>query len=358
MGGKATQSFFVSRRSRTRFIAVGGILLVGVAIAAWSRVGLLDLPSVSSSITVAQTGLADLAAMGVLDGYLRGGSEIGFVVPASWIKPPEFASEPVAAVRQGILRIRQGDVPAGLVSMREGIRLAPDNLALGNAYRMEVFRLRREHLRQNRSLGALVPEFPPHLDGEPIAFFRQLTDEHPCREAKLQLALAWVDEMLLFPPLEIKAPASVQAVDILSAVLEGADESYVPALFARGLNHLHRPARLVWPETTKTPKDVAVRDIARCVAIGRKLNVGSKRLHATLAMTLGDAYVKAGKYELARSWWQIAQNLSHDPDTHAAVRRRYAWQDEEMIDRLEEELDRARAELEHPMTDLALMWTD
>ena len=73
-------------------------------------------------------------------------------------------------------------------------------------------------------------------------------------------------------------------------------------------------------------------------------------------MTLGDAYVKAGRLNVARSWWQIAQNLCGDDSIQQAVRRRYGWGDEEILDRLEEELDRARAELDQPMTDLAMMW--
>jgi hypothetical protein len=52
----------------------------------------------------------------------------------------------------------------------------------------------------------------------------------------------------------------------------------------------------------------------------------------------------------------VAQNLCRDPDLQAAIRRRYAWQNEEILDRLEEELDQARNELDHPMTDLAFMW--
>ncbi len=228
---------------------------------------------------------------------------------------------------------------------------------MGNAYRLEVFRLRRDFLNESRTRGEITPKFPPHLDRQPIAFFEELVREHPSRETKLQLALAWVDEMLLFPALEIKAPSSVQSVDILTEILdEPGNEYYVPALFARGLNHLHRPSRLVWPETNKTPLDAAVQDISKCVAIGRKLKVGSTHLQAILAMTLGDAYVKAGRLSVARSWWQIAQNLSHDDDIQQAVRRRYAWGDEEILDRLEAELDRARTELDHTMTDLALMW--
>ncbi|MBI4719146.1 MAG: hypothetical protein HY763_15200 [Planctomycetes bacterium] len=266
--------------------------------------------------------------------------------------------------RQSRIENRQSPPPsadtqaAGLALMREGVRRRPDDLVLANAYRMTVFSLRRDFLTEAHARGVLAPQFPPHLDRQPLAFFEELVREHPSREARLQLALAWVDEMLLFPALEIKAPASVQAVDVLTQVLEEpGSEWYVPALFARGLNHLHRPARLVWPESDKTAPDAAAQDIARCVAAGRRLGVGSQRLQATLTMTLGDAYIKAGRFNVARSWWQIALNLCSDADLREAVHRRFGWRDEDILDRLEEELDRARAELEHPMTDLALMWS-
>jgi hypothetical protein len=113
---------------------------------------------------------------------------------------------------------------------------------------------------------------------------------------------------------------------------------------------------LVWPEADKTPPDAAVRDISRAIAVGRKFGVGSPRLQATLAISLGDAYVKIGKYSNARSWWQIAQNLCPETSIQEAIRRRYAWKDEEILDRLEEDLDRARGALDAPMTDLRIMW--
>lgn len=352
-----TNSFIAPGRGRSVAISAATVVLGGVAIAAWSRVGLLDLPRVPGSVTLESAGLSDLEALAELDAYLRGGSEIGYVVPVAGAMLPRRESEAVAKARLGILRLREGDAPSGLESMREGIRLAPQDLALTNAYRMEVFRLRREFLHQARAGGSLTPQFPPHLDRQPIAFFEELAAELPLREVQLQLALAWVDEMLLFPALEIKAPSSVQAVDILTALLEGGNENYVPALFARGLNHLHRPARLVWPESAKTPIDAAAQDISRCIAIGRKLGLSSPRLQATLAMTLGDSYVKAGRLSVARSWWQIAQNLDHSEMMQSAVRRRYSWPDERILDELELELDRARSELDHPMTDLATMWS-
>jgi tetratricopeptide (TPR) repeat protein len=259
-------------------------------------------------------------------------------------------------VHRGIAAFRRGDIHAALDDMRNGIRLEPNNLVLANAYRMVVFGLRRDFLASARRKSIQAPKFPPELDRQPIAFFEELDRRQPTRETKLNLALAWVDEMLLFPALEIKAPSSVQAVDLLTQVIEKGNHGYVPALFARGLNHLHRPARLVWPESNRTPRDAAVQDIGMCVAIGRHFGAGSPHLQASLALSLGDAYVKAGRLNVARSWWQIAQNLCRDDDLQAAIRRRYAWRNEEILDRLEEELDRGRSDLDHPMTDLALMW--
>lgn len=298
--------------------------------------------------------------MGELDQFIRGRTdpaEVGELIVDPMSNPQKVARN---TMRDCIYKSKSKsplEVESALNEMRIGIKYDPQNIVLHNAYRMTAFRLRLEYLAQARACGELTPKFPPHLNRQPIAFFEELVREHPSRETQLQLALAWVDEMLLFPALEIKAPSSVQSVDILTEILdEPGNEYYVPALFARGLNHLHRPSRLVWPETNTTPPDAAVRDIAKCVAIGRKLKVGSAQLQSILAMTLGDAYVKAGRLSVARSWWQIAQNLSHKDAIQQAVRRRYAWGDEEILDRLEEELDRARMELEHPMTDLAMMW--
>lgn len=318
------------RPRKAAWLAVGAGVAV-MAMLAWWRVGLLDLPRIPSSVTAAGAGLDGLESSREMDLAVRD------------------------AIRSSRERLGEGE--ALLEEIRTRAREAPTSLPLGNAYRMEVFRQRRDFLNVSRAAGNLTPTFPPHLDKQPIVFFEELDRAHPSRETKLQLALAWVDEMLLFPALEIKAPSSVQSVDILTELLNGpGNEYYVPALFARGLNHLHRPARLVWPESSKTPIDAAAQDIGKCVAIGRKVKAGSARLQAIMAMTLGDAYVKAGRYSVARSWWQIAQNISHDDEIQQSVRRRYGWNDEELLDRLEEELDRARTNLEQPMTDLALMW--
>lgn len=335
------------------FYGIATLVVIATAALAWSRVGLLNLPSVPAGLTIDRAGLADLSALRELDDYIRSSN-------SSAEPPPSLAATASAAaklVRAGFLDIQRGEVEIGLEQMRQGLRQAPDNLVLANAYRMTAFQQRREFLRSAKQTASLVPEFPPHLDGQPIRFLKELDRARPSRETKLHLAMAWVDHMLLFPALEIKAPSSVEAVNLLTQVIDRDNPAYVPALFARGMNHLHRPSRLVWPETERTPKDAAAQDIARCIAIGKKLGAGSPRLQASLAVALGDAYVKADKNDLARSWWQIAQNLAAgDADLQSAIRRRYGWRNEEILDRLEDELDRARTALDRPMTDLAFMW--
>lgn len=320
---------------------------------AWSRVGMLDLPSAPRGLALRDTGLADLDQLKAVDDYLRGHASTVSLKAAG---AQEELVSAVQTVRQGLNQIQEGDAEEGLEMIRAGVRRAPDNLAMGNAYRMAVFSLQREFLQQSHAQAVLTPAYPAYLDKQPMAFFESLLKERDTREIRLHLALSWVDKMLLFPALEIKAPSSVEAVDILTSLLNDNNGGYVPALFARGLNHLHRPARLVWPESESTPPDAAARDIGTCIAIGRAFHAGSSRLQATLAVALGDAYVKAGRLGVARSWWQIAQNLTDDPDTREAVRRRYGWRDGEVLDQLEAELDRARSALNRPMTDLAMMW--
>jgi len=337
--------------ARWGWLAAGLVTVIGAV--AWCRVGALGLPPAPPGLTLEQTGVANLDQLQRLDRYVRGDDAVD---DASLQDVGASTREAARLTREGLVLARGSDPASGLALMRQGVRRDPSDLVFANAYRMIVFQLRREHLRSADETNELTPHFPKYLEHQPITFFEQLAKTAPCREVRLQLALAWVDEMLLFPALEIKAPASVESVKILTEIIDDGHPGYVPALFARGLNHLHRPARLVWPETDKTRLDAAAQDIGLCVSIGRQFHVGSKRLQARLAITLGDAYVKAGRFGVARSWWQIAQNLCKDADLQEAVRLRYTWRDEELVDRLEEQLDRARSHLAVPMTDLALMW--
>ncbi len=291
------------------------------------RAGLLGLPPVPAGTTLESSGLGGLGRL---------------AAEAASLKTHPMAQESAGE--------------RGLAELRTALAAAPDDLVLGNAYRMAVLHLTRAHFAAAARAGELAPPLPAWLEGEPIRLLERLHREHPGRETALQLALGWVDQMLLYPALEVKAPASVEAVEVLTAVLDGEDPGYVPALYARGLNYLCRPARLVWPESRKAAPDAASRDLGTAVAIGRRLGVGSPRLKATLALALGDAYAKEGRASLARSWWQIARAASGDPAIRAAAARRFGWGDRELLDRLEAELDRRMQDLETPFTDLALMW--
>ncbi|MFQ5591351.1 MAG: hypothetical protein ACE5HE_09330 [Phycisphaerae bacterium] len=352
MSGNVTATAVRKPTPRRRWLWAAAAVVLTSAFA-WSRVGMFDLPALPRGLGIADTGLADLPELKRLDRFVRGshGASESAVVGLSG-----ETLEAARLVRDGLKVIREGDSQRGLEMIREGARRAPANLVFGNAYRMAVFTVQRALLASSRRHAQLGSVLPPYIANEPVAFFEALSNEDDAREIRVQLALSWVDRMLLFPALEIKAPASVEAVNILTKLIDDGNPGYVPALFARGLNNLHRPARLVWPEADKTPPDAAARDLGLCVAIGRTFGTVSSRLQAILALAVGDAYVKAGRLGVARSWWQIAQNRSGDPSVQQAVRRRYGWPDAQVLDRLEEELDRARSELDNPMTDLALMW--
>ncbi|MBI3364785.1 MAG: hypothetical protein HY033_07750 [Ignavibacteriae bacterium] len=165
--------------------------------------------------------------------------------------------------------------------------------------------------------------------------------------------------MLLFPALEIKAPASVEAVEILSGILKQPDvhaRYYVPALYARGLNYLYRPFNLVWPERIAAAPDAASNDISLAVAVGQKIGAGSNTLKAELSLSLGDAYAKEGKLNAAHSWWQLANNLAHDDKIRSRVFTRLQWKDEDVASNLEATLQQQMDDIDHPLSDIRFMW--
>jgi len=338
-------------RRRGGLLALGALALLLLAGVAYWRGGLLDLPAVPRDLTAERAGLADLRGLAGRERALEAAAAAAVDSHA----PEKSGDAALAGAAAGLALIRHGEWERGLQSMREALELAPRDLVLANAYRMAVFRLKRTALRDAALRRTLAEELPPALAREPIATLGRLRREQPCRETTLALALAQVDEMLLFPALEIKAPASVESVNLLTEILKQ-NPFYVPALYGRGLNYLHRPARLVWPEAHKAAPDAAPRDLGLCVAIGRRIGGGSPELVATLALTLGDAYAKTGQAQRARSWWQIAENAGGGKDLRAAVRRRFTWQDDEVLDRLEAELDQRMLDLDHPLTDLSIMW--
>jgi hypothetical protein len=182
---------------------------------------------------------------------------------------------------------------------------------------------------------------------------------HRTREAGFQLAMGWIDEVVVSSKIEELVAAQVASLKVLNEVL-AKEPYYVPALYARGVGYLNPPARITLNPTLQQAlrpvPNAASRDLALCVAIGQRIGGGSPEMAGTLAMTLGDAYVKEGQLQRARSWWQLAQNASRDPAVLDAVRRRFSWRDDEALDRLEAELESRKSDFDHPVTDLSMMW--
>jgi hypothetical protein len=131
---------------------------------------------------------------------------------------------------------------------------------------------------------------------------------------------------------------------------------FVPALYARGLNYLYRPADLVWPEKVPASPDAASRDLSMAIAIARKSQVGGPELKGRAALALGDAYAKEGRLEFARSWWQMANNLAREEAIKQAVFARLSWGDHEVDEKLREAFEQQMQNLDDPPTDLRIIW--
>lgn len=293
-------------RSRAPWLAAAAAAVAILAWAGYRRSGLLDLPPVPAGLTAAEAGVAGLAA----------------------------ASGPAAGDPETLAR-----------------RFArrPDDLLLGNDLRMAWLRRKRDYLESAAVRGERVVRLPPALDSQPAALVRHLLARQPSRELTLQLALAHLDGMLLAPALEVQAAASMEAKALLDGLL-AEHPYYLPALYARGTIFLYRPLGLRRSPVYDLAADAASRDLALCVAIGRRVGPADPQVAAELALSLGDAYAKEGRLARARSWWQIAAALGERVDRRVAVR--LAWRDAQLPAVLEAELERGLRDLARPMSDM------
>jgi hypothetical protein len=332
-------------RLRLQLAVAAGLALVALAAVAYRRSGLLDLPGVPEDLTARSASLVDFAAMEATERALRG------EVPAR--------SPAVARAVEGLAMIRRGDPEAGLDRMQGAVAAAPANLALGNAFRMEVLRERRAWQLSRDGRSGLLAEPAVWLRDRSVVFFRRLAATRAEPEVRLQLAAALLDEMLLTPALEVRAGVTVEASEILAGLLRGPDAVspyYLPALYARGLIYLHRPANLLWSDQIDRSLAPARNDLALCVAVGRRLGVGSAAAQGRLALALGDTYAKEGQADRARSWWQVAAAVG-TADLRPAVVERMSWTDEELRNRLEEALETGLSDLDHPLSDMSRLWS-
>jgi hypothetical protein len=220
---------------------------------------------------------------------------------------------------------------------------------------MAVYRLKRQSLARLKRQGELAPELPAFLAEEPFATLERIASGSDGPQIRLQVALAYVDRMVLNPALEIKAPASIDSTRVLTAILDD-HPHYVPALYGRGLNYLFRPRNLVWPEKPEPPRDASSTDLSLAAAAALKVGGAPPRLRALVLLTLGDAYAHQEKMDRARSWWMLAREGGADAATLEELRQRMDWSDAEGPDRLEAHLEERMADQEHPLSDLSFLW--
>lgn len=323
--------------------ACAALVCLCAALAGCARV--IGLPPVPESVTARDAGLDGVAS---------------WAAQARILAEPAGASAPASAVesaRAALARIARGEGPEGLRALGDVVVENPADLVLGNTFRMAVYRLHRAFLDAARERGERMPLLPPHLDGEPLRTLERAAAVLPTREIRLQIALAHVDKMVLYPALEIKAPASIDSVHAFTDIL-ATDPHYVPALVGRGLNHLNRPLGLVWPEHPAPPADAASRDFALAVAVGAKVGGASPRLKGLLLLLLGDAYAHEGKAGIARSWWSLAGEATDDLGIREELRRRAGWPETEFPARVEGRLEERMADLDSPVGDLSFLWDD
>lgn len=336
------------------FRRIGAAAVLAVVCAApLSCAKVTGLPEVPASLTRRDAGLDELPR------FVEEGKALAR--PLTDEERSRFAAGPPTAVvdrtRAAMDRIARGDAPGGL-SMFSGIVEAnPADMVVGNAFRMQVHRMKRDFLAAERARGERSPAFPDYLSSEPLSTLTRAASASATREPRIQIALAYVDKMMLDPALEVRAPASIDSVHAFTEVIDGSPYD-VPALVGRGLNHLNRPHRLVWPEHPAPPENAASQDLGLAAAVGAKVGGASARVKGMLLLLLGDAYAHEGKPGLARSWWTLAAEATGDRRVQDELRIRATWPEPEMADRLEARLEERMGEVDAPVSDLAFLWDD
>lgn len=352
---------------RARLVAEGAlgaagicalIALVGAVLAGCGA--LSGLPEVPATITARHAGLDSLPQLA--EEARRLSLEAGTSpVPAASVstsrreEPQAGSGDPIGRARLALEAIERGDRAGGLAALAAALKARPSDLVLGNAYRMAAYRLIRTAREEARARGERNPISPGFLRDEPLATLERLAAETSGREIRLQVALAYVDRMVLEPALEIRAPASIESVRALTEILR-VDPYYVPALVARGLNHLNRPRGLVWPERPGPVPNAASLDFALAAAVGWKVGTAPRHLEETVLTLLGDAYAHEGRPDLARSWWGFARGRAEGAGGSATLLERLAWPDAGISERLERRLEERMADLDDPVSDLSFLW--
>ena len=115
--------------------------------------------------------------------------------------------------------VRGGDSVSRLEALGGLVEANPENLVLGNAFRMEVYRQKRQFLAAGRARGERSPDFPDALAAEPLATLTRIAAKNPATELRVQVGLSHVDQMVLDPALEVAAPASIDPTTMQPAAV-------------------------------------------------------------------------------------------------------------------------------------------
>ncbi len=134
-----------------------------------------------------------------------------------------------------------------------------------------------------------------------VLFFENLIKEHPkVQNLRIQLAGAYIDKIPTcggMAAIVSKGTLARQALDQINMLIK-ADQSWWPAFYSRGMNHLH------WPRALKHSNS-AVLDFKKCIELQEKNGAPDARSYYVRSyICLGDALAKDGKFHEAHKAWQ------------------------------------------------------
>jgi len=163
-----------------------------------------------------------------------------------------------------------------------------------------------------------------------IEFFEQLVQRNPDdRWARMELSVTYVDKIPTCGGLAAvvcKGTLARRSLDQLDRLLEE-DPDWWPALYGRGMNHLH------WPRALRHSSDAAA-DFRRCLELQGADAVEREPYHARTYILLGDALAKSKDYRAAREAWR--SGLSVFPDSPELSERSALEGDERLLEFVEQ----------------------
>lgn len=177
------------------------------------------------------------------------------------------------------LLFNAGHSEEGLALLEQALRQHPESLRLGNLYRGQI----RKQKKEDRS----------------IAFFKTLLkDAQSPDEAYFSLAFAYIDKIPRVGPMGAGF-LSKRSIAMFREVLKRNPDNWI-ANYGIGMNYLH------WPAYFKK-NESAVGYFEKCVKLQRNSHL--KPYHLLTYVRLGDAHAKNGDVENARKVWQMGLEL-------------------------------------------------